>query len=192
MKNGQIESEVTQRHHYVLRPHKSIKISWVVDRDSFLIVHNDLISQKFKNNSIVEQGDAVKSAVNSSLYVVGMPFKLLDEGTVLTYEGPKLLNTTDTVHTIKATYEPKKHQNHSTKDEWWYHFDKNNWALVSSMVYHKPTYVLIENISVIEKKGLIFPERRKSYRCNEFGEKLFLRAEFWYEDYSIQFLNDQD
>lgn len=192
LENGQIESEVTQRHHYVLRPHKSIKVSWVVNKDSFLIVHNDLISQKFKNDSIIEQGDTVKSAVNSSLYVVGMPFKLLDTGTILTYERPKFPNTADTVHTVKATYEPKKHQNHSTKDEWWYHFDKNNGALVSSMVYHKPTYALIENVSVIEKEGLIFPERRKSYRCNEFGKKLFLRAEFWYEDYSIEFLNNQD
>jgi hypothetical protein len=189
LENGQIESEVTQRHHYVLRPHKSIKISWVVNKDSFLIVHNDLISQKFKNDSIIEQGDTVKSAVNSSLYVVGMPFKLLDNGTVLTYEGLKFPNVNDTLNIIKATYEPKKYQNHATKNEWWYHFDKNNGALVSSMVYHKPTYALIENLSVIEKEGLTFPERRKSYRCNKFGEKLFLRAEFWYEDYSIKFLD---
>lgn len=189
LENGQIESEVTQRHHYVLRPNKSIKISWVVDKDSFLIVHNDLITQKFKNDSIIDQGDKVTSSVNSALYVVGMPFKLIDKGTVLTYEGLKFPNAIDTVHTIKATYEPKRHQNHSTKDDWWYHFDKNNGAFLSAMVYHEPTYALIENVSVIEKEGLTFPGRRKSYRCNKFGEKLFLRAEFWYGDYSIKFLN---
>ncbi|MEM8940158.1 MAG: hypothetical protein AAGC64_12500 [Bacteroidota bacterium] len=189
LENGQIESEVTQRHHYVLRPNKSIKISWVVNKDTFLIVHNDFTSQKFKNDSIIEQGDNVESVVNGSLYVVGMPFKLLDKGTFLTYEGLKFLNVIDTVHTIKATYEPQKHLNHSTKDEWWYHFDKNNGAFLSSMVYHEPTYALIENLSVIKKEGLTFPGRRKSYRCDKFGKKLFLRAEFWYEDYSIKFLN---
>jgi len=54
-----------------------------------LIVHNDLITQKFKNDSIIDQGDKVTSSVNSALYVVGMPFKLIDKGTVLTYEGLK-------------------------------------------------------------------------------------------------------
>ena len=189
LEDGQIESEVTQHHHYILRPNKSIKISWVINKDSFLIKHNGFISQKFKNDSIIEQGDNVKSSVNSSLYVVGMPFKLLDKGTVLTYEGLKSLNGIDTVHTIKATYNPNKHQNHSTQDIWWYHLDKNDGAFLSSMVYHEPTYALIENLSVIKKEGLIFPERRKSYRCDKSGKKLFLRAEFWYGDYSIKFLN---
>ena len=35
LENGQIESEVTQRHHYVLRPNKSIKISWSLIRIAF-------------------------------------------------------------------------------------------------------------------------------------------------------------
>ncbi len=190
LENGEIESEVTQRHHYELRPHKSIRITWVVQQDSFRIVHNDSVSQKFKNGSLIEEGDAVKTSVNSALYVIGMPFKLLDKGTVLRYEGLKTLNAIDTVHTINATYEPKKHQNHSTQDEWWYHFDKDNGALLSSMVYHEPTYALIENAATIKIKGLSFPERRKSYRCDEFGKKRFLRAEFWYDDYEITFLND--
>ncbi|MEP3211275.1 MAG: hypothetical protein ABJN95_18965 [Maribacter sp.] len=190
LENGDIESEVTQRHHYQLRPNKSIKIRWVVDKDSFLIIHNDSVSQKFKNGSMIDEGASIKTTVNSALYVIGMPFKLLDKGTVLSYEGLQTLNTIDTVHTINATYEPKKHQNHSTQDEWWYHFDKNTGAFLSSMVYHEPTYALIENESTIEQDGLIFPERRKSYRCDEFGKKIFLRAEFWYNDYAIKFLDD--
>lgn len=190
LENGEIESEVTQRHHYEYRPKKSIKITWVVEKDSFLIVHTDSISQKFKNGSIIDEGEKVKSSVNSSLYVIGMPFKLLDKGTVLNYEGLKSLNAIDTVHTINATYEPKKHQNHSTQDVWWYHFEKNTGAFLSSMVYHEPTYALIENVATTKEKGLTFPERRKSYRCDESGKKIFLRAEFWYEDYAVTFLDD--
>lgn len=190
LENGDIESEVTQRHHYELRPHKNIQITWVVEQDSFLIVHNDSITQKFKNGSLIEQGEKVKASVNSSLYVIGMPFKLLDKGTVLSYEGLKSLNTIDTVHTINATYEPKKHQNHSTQDEWWYHFDKTNAAFLSSMVYHAPTYALIENTATTKQEGLTFPQRRTSYRCDELGNKIFLRAEFWYNDYAITFINE--
>ncbi len=190
LENGDIESEVTQRHHYELRPQKSIKITWVVEKDSFLIVHNDSISQKFKNGNLIDEGDTIKSSVNSSLYVIGMPFKLLDEGTVLSYEGLQTLNTIDTVHTINASYAPKEHQNHSTQDVWWYHFEKNTGAFLSSLVYHEPTYALIENEATIKHEGLTFPKRRKSYFCDEFGKKLFLRAEFWYDDYVITFLND--
>ncbi len=192
LENGQIESETTQRHHYVFRPKKSIKIAWVIQRDSFLVVHNDSISRKFKNDSLIEQGATVKSTVNSAMYVLGMPFKLLDQGTILTYEGLKTISATDTVHTIKATYEPRKHSNHSTKDVWWYHFDKNNGTFLSSMVYHEPTYALIENEFMTKEGGLTFPRRRKSYRCNKFGEKQFLRGEFHYEDYSITFLNEEN
>lgn len=190
LENGDIESEVTQRHQYVLRPNKRITISWVVDKDSFLIVHDDVRSQKFRNDSLIDDGETVQSAVNSAIYVLGMPFKLLDKGTVLTYDGLKTLNAQDTVHAIKATYNPKEHQNHSTQDVWWYHFDKNTSAFLSSMVYHEPTYALIDNVSVIKAEGLTLPERRKSYRCDSLGNKLFLRAEFWYDDYSINFLNE--
>ena len=171
LENGDIESEVTQRHHYELRPKKSIKITWLVQKDSFLIVHNDSVTQKFKNGSLIEEGDKVKSSVNSAMYVIGMPFKLLDKGTVLSYEGLQSLNAIDTVHTINATYAPEKHQNHSTQDEWWYHFEKNTGAFLSSMVYHEPTYALIENLTRVKHKGLTFPERRKSYRCDASGKK---------------------
>ena len=190
LENGQIESEVTQYHQYVFRPHLNIKISWTINEDNFLIIHNDSISQKFKNDSLVDQGNQVKTSVNSSVYVLGMPFKLLDEGTVLTYEGLKPLNATNTAHIINASYAPEKYSNHSTQDEWWYHFDKNSGAFLSSMVYHAPTYALIENLAMIKTEGLTFPERRKSYRCDKSGKKLFLRAEFWYKDYSIEFLNE--
>ena len=190
LENGEIESEVTQRHHYVFRPDKSIEIRWKVDKDSFFIVHNDSISQKFKNDSLVDQGSTVRSVVNSALYVVGMPFKLLDHGTVLSNEGVKSLNGIDSVYAIKATYAPKQHQNHSTSDIWWYHFDKNNYTFPSSMVYHEPTYALIENVIVVQAEGLLFPGVRKSYRCDAHGTKQFLRAEFWYEDYDIAFLNE--
>ena len=189
LENGEIESEVIQRHHYEYRPHKHIKISWQVEKDSFVIVHHDSIFQKFKNDDLIEEGTAVKSSVNSALYVLGMPFKLLDPGAVLTYEGVKSFNTIDTVQTVNATYAPNRHQNHSTQDKWWYHFDKNNGAFLSSMVYHEPTYALIENLEVSQVEGMTFPAIRKSYRCNELGEKLFLRAEFWYTDYTIEFLD---
>ena len=188
LENGEIESEVTQRHDYQLRPEKSIKITWVVEKDSFLVTHNDSISQKFKNGILIDEGETVKASVNSSLYVIGMPFKLLDKGTVLSYEGLQTLNAADTIHTINATYDTKKHHNHSTQDEWWYHFDKNSGAFLSSMVYHEPTYALIENTVTTRQDGLTFPAERKSYRCDASGKKLFLRAEFWYTDYDVTFL----
>ena len=190
LENGDVESDVTQRHHYVYRPDKSVRISWAVGKDSFLIVHTDSTSQKFKNDSLIDQGASVKSTVNSATYVLGMPFKLLDKGTILAYDGLKSFNKKDTVHAVNATYSPEQHKNHSTQDEWWYHFDKNTGAFVGSMVYHAPTYALIENLSMSTEKGLTFPKHRKSYRCDADGNKVFLRAEFWYSDYSIEFLTE--
>lgn len=188
LENGETESDVIQHHHYIFGAKRSINISWIVESDSFLLKYENSAYQKFKNGELIDEGDAVKSSINSSVYVLGMPFKLLDEGTELNYLGQKEFNGNDSVHVIKATYEPSKYQNHSTQDVWWYHFN-NDGAFLSSMVFHTPTYALIENLSVTNANGLKFPKRRKSYRCDEFGNKVFLRAEFWYSDYSVSFMN---
>lgn len=185
VENGSIEKEITQYHEYILKPFKQIKISWTVEKDTFLILQNDSISYKLKNNNIVEKGDKVASIVNSSIYVLGMPFKLLDKGTNLIYEGQEISKKNDTLNIIKASYDTKKYLNHSSDDEWWYYFDKKNGAYLKSKVYHKPTYALIENLSSTREKGMIFPKERKSYRCDKFGNKLFLRGEFWYDNFNI-------
>ena len=62
----------------------------------------------------------------SSLNVLGMPFKLLDEGTVLTALGSVVLRSGKQAQAIRASYDPRKHSNHSTTEEWIYYFDENN------------------------------------------------------------------
>ena len=83
LENGEVESEVVQQHHYTLKPKKEIRISWTVGDDHYLLLQNHTNSFKFKNDSLIAQGNAVKTSINSAVYVLGMPFKLLDNGTQL-------------------------------------------------------------------------------------------------------------
>ncbi|MEM9341404.1 MAG: DUF6503 family protein, partial [Bacteroidota bacterium] len=152
--------------------------------------HSDSASLKFLNDSLVDRGSKVRESAFSALYVLGMPFKLKDPGTILSYEGKKEING-KTVDVINASYSPKEHDNHSTSDLWWYYFDELNGAFLGCMVYHPPTYALIENIAFHEIEGMMFQKRRKSYRCDSLGNKQFLRAEFWYDDFELNFTNDQ-
>lgn len=191
LEGGQIESEITQRHSYKLHPRKSIKITWKTGEDIISIIHNDSLSNKYINDSLVASGEKVTSSVMSAIYVLGMPFKLLDKGTNLSYEGIELSDRLDTLNIIKASYAPEKYQNHSTNDLWWYYFRKSDGAFLKSKVYHHPTYALIENLARTQIDGLVMPEIRKSYRCDSLGNKQFLRAEFWYSDYDIHYLSDQ-
>ena len=122
----------------------------------------------------------------SAFYVLGMPFKLKDPGTFLSYEGTVDFNG-KTADVVKAAYSPEDFENHSTTDLWWYYFDTVDGAFLRCMVYHPPTYARIENIAFREVEGMKFQKRRMSYRCDSLGNKQFLRAEFWYEDYAITF-----
>ena len=45
----------------------------------------------------------------------------------------------------------------------------------------------IENLTYDTSTGLKFNEKRKSYRLNKQGEKTYLRAEYFYSNYSVTY-----
>ncbi len=189
LENGDVESDVTQRHRYVMRPEFEAEISWVDGVDSIKIIHNASQTRKIVNGrDVTENERPLMESVMSSLYVLGMPFKLMDPGTNLTYVGRANLRTGDEVDVIKATYAPDKHKNHSTTDEWYYYFEKKSGDFKGCMVYHPPTYALIENLEFHEDLPVLFHKHRKSYRSDSLRNIKYLRAEFWYWDYSVELM----
>jgi len=189
LENGDVESDVTQLHAYQMAPNLSMEISWNSDDQTYRILHTDTASIRIKNDSVIAQGPKVKESAFSALYVLGMPFKLKDAGTQLAYEGRVDFNGQE-ADVIKATYQPDKHANHSTSDLWWYYFATSDGAFLGCKVYHPPTYALIENVMFQEVEGMQFQKRRMSYRCDSLGNKQFLRAEFWYEGFEVEFVGD--
>ena len=184
--DGSLESDRDQYHSYTLQPSVTGEITWSFGNDSYAIHYTDEEAYKLENGARVEGSEeSARNTFLSAYYVLFMPFKLLDPGAVLTYEGTTTLETGDKVHIIKADYDPGKHDNHSTHDIWWYFFDSKTYEYLACQVYHEPTYAFIENNEITEEHLITFNTYRKSFRTDADRNKEFLRGEFWYSDFQI-------
>lgn len=190
LENNLIEYDITQRHDYLLYPSLSMTIKWSNNGNLNQLLHSDTASLRFFNDSLIDKGEKVSESALSALYVLGMPFKLKDPGTRLSYEGREDFNGRP-ADVIRANYEPDVYGNHSTSDTWWYYFGIKDGAFLGCKVYHSPTYALIENVDFHDIEGLKLQKKRMSYRCDSLGNKLFKRAEFWYSDFIVSYKEKQ-
>ena len=184
LEDESVESDVIQRHLYGMQPQFSANIQWSDSSDVFEIRYDGSASKWLNGEQLDQEEGTIKSTVFSALYVLGMPFKLLDGGVNLSYQGATTVKGRE-ADVINATYDPDNHDNHSTSDIWWYYFDVSNGEFLGCLVYHAPTYAYIENQSFVTAGGIKFHAHRKSYRSDSARNIQFLRAEFWYSDYSV-------
>jgi len=188
LEDGTVESDRIQHHTYTMQPEFSVRIWWHEEGRRHEIDYSPWRVIKKTDGKRDESVDttALKQNVMSGLYTLGMPFKLLDEGTSHNYEGTTSLKSGEEADVIKATYRPAEHQNHSTSDVWWYYFDHQNGRYLAAMVYHRPTYAYIQNLAFHTDLPVKLFRHRKSYRVDSLRNVQFLRAEFWYTDFKIE------
>lgn len=187
LEDGSVEREVIERHVYTMHPNFEAVISWEEEGDNYQLKYTKAKTVKLKNGQPLDlDSERLTKSIMSSLYVLGMPFKLLDSGTTLTYNGKITLRTGREADVVKATYNSKEHDNHSTSEEWFYYFATDNGDFVGCMVYHPPTYAYIENLEFHENTPVKFHKHRKSYRTDSARNIEYLRAEFWYSDYVVK------
>ncbi len=188
LENGEIESDITQFHEYRLKPELSASIFWRKNGERHSITIKDNQANKYLNGELVTENDpGTYKSFLSAYYVLFMPFKLADEGVILSYEGVETLEEGSKVDVIKATYAPDQHENHSTADIWYYFFDVEDGSYLASMVYHEPTYAFINNTVINTELPLTMNMYRESFRVDEKRNKKFLRGEFYYSDYIMSF-----
>ncbi len=186
LSDSSVESDVIQYHDYNMSSGFEAAISWNSNSDAHQIVYSKENVIKMVNDKEVEaDSNALSQSVMGALFVLGMPFKLLDQGVTLTYEGTTLFKDSVEADIINASYSPEENVNHSANDLWWFYFEKNTGHFLGSKVYHTPTYALIRNLSFTQDVPIKFPAHRKSYRVDSLGQIEFLRAEFWYSDFKM-------
>lgn len=181
--DGSVESDQYQLHAYALRPALSGEISWTDSLGDHGIHYDNPSTYKSLNGEkIPNSEESARKSFLSSHFVLMMPYKLIDPGVTLTYDGTTTIDSM-TVDVLKAEYNPTDNENHSTSDVWWGYFEQGSGEFVASMVYHHPTYAYIEN-TIRETVGPMKQNlRRHSWRTDSLRNKQFLRAEFWYEDF---------
>ncbi|MEM8887188.1 MAG: hypothetical protein AAGD28_04305 [Bacteroidota bacterium] len=128
---------------------------------------------------------AIENSVLSASFVISIPFKLLDEGAELSYDGTDQLEDGREVEVLKVVYKPDEYSNLSTADIWWHYFDAKTYKHLAYMVQHADHVSYVENTGLTEAGGIVFPLTRKSWRVNENREKLWLRADYEYSNYTV-------
>lgn len=184
--SGKEESRISQYHRYQLKPDLQGTIDWVSNNDSIRVVYSEGVAKKYINNVEDMQPESRESALStmlSSFYVLFQPFKLMDNGTQLIYKGEELLETGTKVYIVQPIYEGAKEGD----DRWWYYFDKETDLLVANMVNHDPTYSYIVNLKYDNTTALTFNAHRKSYFVDSLRNVRYLRAEYFYEDFQLNY-----
>ena len=68
-------------------------------------------------------------------------------------------------------------------------FDTETYEVVANKVVLKDHTSWVENLSFNSETDFKFNAKRKSYRLNEAGEKTYLRAEYYYSNFSVIYTN---
>jgi hypothetical protein len=180
--NGNVESELDQWHEFRFQPFFEGKISWEKDSIEHVISWDGAkIRYQMGGNDVQNEGflASKKKDFDAAFYTVAQPWKLMDKGGKLIYEGKRTLENGAEVESIRVDYGPDS-------DTWWYFFHPVTSLMVGNEVQLKDHRSLVYDISEEEVQGLKLHGTRESWRVNEKGERLFLRAEYRYSDYQVE------
>ena len=180
--NGNVESELDQWHEFRFKPFFEGKITW--EKDSLKHeIHWDGAKIRYRMGENEVQNEsflaAKKKDFDAAFYTVAQPWKLMDKGGKLIYEGKRTLENGTEVESIRVDYG-------SDSDTWWYFFDPETFLMVGNEVQLKDHRSLVYDLSGEEVNGLNLHGTRESWRVNEKGERLFLRAAYRYSQYQIE------
>ena len=186
LESGEVEKEYKQKHHYQYHPLK-IDIQSMEDGQ---LVHTKLekgqYSRIIDGQAIDVSEEALSKAINSSTYVIGIPFKLLDAGAEIDFEGQSSLPDGQMANILSVSYNAEKHANHSSTDIWKYYFHPKTGAVLANWVQTGDHANIIENLDFERAGGVLFHKHRKSYRLDSLGNKDYLRAEYFYGNYDVK------
>ena len=189
LKDGSVEKAAKQYHHYQFPKNKIEIKSQEGGAMKELIFDNGKVIQKINGELNKEaKQESLMNSIYTSTFVIEIPFKFLDKGAEISHAGLDTLETGEAVEVLRVDYHPEKHNNLTTEDTWWLYFDQKDFRLHGYMVKHKDHYSYVQNLKTTTANGFLFPTHRKSYRVDTDRNILYLRAEYFYKDYSVKML----
>ena len=184
---GGLIRTVAQSHKYQLKPSFKANMSWEQDGNKHEIVNNGNQSWKLVNGKIQEDKASVDNAWNSSFgshYMVSMPFKLKDPGTILNYEGVDTLSNNRIVHKLKVDYE-KRAGSCGGMHTWNYFLNTDTYQFEANFLDHGEGYSYTDYETFIQIDSILVTKERKLYASNKNMELTYLKTQ--YSNSDIQF-----
>ena len=184
---GQIESRSDQHHRYHFYPKHILEIIWQDSSGNHQLMLRDGKVEKYVNGKVAESVDSVASlnTLLASEYAILLPFKLLDPGVKLSYEGVDTLSG-NLVYVLKARYQPEDIAFKDSTDIWWHYFDTDSYLHEGYRVKHADHFSLVINEDYASNDNFLLPSRRTSYRVDEAGTLLFRRADYQYSNFHVK------
>jgi hypothetical protein len=185
LKDGSIESATKKYQEFRFHPELEGKITWNTNNEKSLILYKKGKVTKFVNDSLITNSaelQKAKNSFNAALYIISQPFNFLNESTKLTYLGVANLENKE-VHEIKVGYT----NDTAASDKWFYYFDVTTFKMVANKVILKDHTSLVENSTFNTTTDFIFNQSRKSYRLNDNGDKTYLRATYFYDNFKTEY-----
>ena len=184
--DGNQESFTKQVHAYDYAEKKFTITTNSKRGETILVSDNGQLSKTKDKKATDDTQQQLQKSINTSMYVVSIPFKLLDPGVSLKYVGKETLDNNKTAYVIEAVYNVDTHDNHSTNDTWWYYFEETDKRVIANKVKTHDHDAFIDNLSFVTEGGILFNGHRKSYRLDSLGNKDYLRAEYFYDNYKVE------
>lgn len=185
LKDGTIESATKKHQEFRFYPELEGKITWKTTGKKSSILYKKGTIVKFVNDSLITNPaelQKAKSSFNAALYVISQPFNFLNKNTKLTYLGVTDLENKK-VHEVKVGYT----NDTAASDKWFYYFDVTTFKMVANKVILKDHTSLVENSTFDTTTDFIFNQSRKSYRLNDIGDKTYVRATYFYDNFKTEY-----
>lgn len=177
--DGQIDREIFEQHRYNYREGNfSINKKIAGSSSEFHMkngAHYALVDGKRNEAASIE------TTFNTAFYVIGMPFKFLDEGVAL-----ELIEEENNIYSIQADYNPTTNPNHAGSEKWIYSIEKTG-NITQQIAYSSDHISLIKNDAYHTIDDYKFIKKRTSYRVNDKHDILYKRADYKYYDLEIDF-----
>ena len=184
LENGEIEIKTEQFQLFNFGRKSFGKIEWEHNGNDIMILFDEGKISKTVNDSLIDDEDDIQSATNSfwaAQYVMNKPFDLISESTILTLS-EDIIYDKKPCYVVQVSYK----NDADDADRWYYIVDKESFLIVANKVELSDHTSLVQNLTYDDTSGFIFNAHRKSYRLNDEGEKTYLRAEYFYTNYSVQ------
>jgi len=185
LENDEIESKSNQVVTFKNHPNLEGTVQWNNRSDTVdtKITYADNQAIKYIDGQ-AQDASANKAARLSFLgahMVMNLPFKLLDPGVQLTYDGRQKMHDRS-VEVLIADYS-KDQPNHNKTHRWWHYFDSETYEYVGYKVFHPPTYALVQNLSTTKHNGITYTTDRITWRVDSLDNKQYIRAKFAYDGF---------
>lgn len=184
--DGSVELKTEQFQLFLFRTKLFGKIEWQDNGKDISIIYEDENISKSINDSIVESKSELEKASNAfwaAYHVACKPFDLISKDTEFLFVGETDLEG-KRCYIVDVEYKNDKED----VNRWSYIIDAETFKVVANKVVLKDHTSWIENLTFDTSTSLIFNAHRKSYRLNEAGEKTYLRAEYFYSNFKVEYL----